>query len=171
MNSVNRTAEERRRQTLCETGKARQLSLNSAKIQPSLKRSFRKRPENIHLKLVSRQNRKIIALSRLCHTQMFCRPLLSVVLFRKHTSEFTQQEGRKKRTAKRLCDKRDRAITWDFCGGLPLTLMFLVFYKTICSKKGVVWRYVFSNKIIVTIVTQGLTSSFLFRLVGWVHYY
>ena len=169
MNSGNRTVQERRRQTLCETGKARQQSLNSAKIQPPLKRSFRKRPENIHLKLVSRQNRKIIALSRLCHTQMFCRPLLSVVLFRKHTSEFTQQEGRKKRTF--VCDKRDRAITWDFCGGLPLTLMFLVFYKTICSEKGVVWRHVFSNKIIVTIVTQGLPSSFLFGLVAWVHYY
>ena len=63
-----------------------------------------------------------------------------------------------------VCDKRDRAITWDFCRGLPLTLMFLVFYKTICSKKDVVWRHVFSNKIIVTIVTQGLPSSFLFRL-------
>ena len=50
MNSVNRTVEERRRQTLRETGKARQLSLNSAKIQPPLKRSFRKRPENIHVK-------------------------------------------------------------------------------------------------------------------------
>ena len=23
-----------------------------------------------------------------------------------------------------MCDKRDRAITWEFCGGLPLTLMF-----------------------------------------------
>jgi len=44
-----------------------------------------------------------MALSRLCHTQMFCRPRLSVVLLRKDTNEFTQQEGRKKRTAKRLC--------------------------------------------------------------------
>ena len=78
-------------------------SKNSAKIQPPLKTSFRKRPENINVKLISRQNRQIIALSHLCHKQMFCRPLLSVVLFRKHTSEFTQQEGRKKRTAKRLC--------------------------------------------------------------------
>ena len=159
MNSVNRTVEERRRQTLCETGKARQLSLNSAKIQPPLKRSFRKRPENIHVKLISRQNRKIIALSRLCHTQMFCRPLLSVVLFRKHTSEFTQQEGRKKRTAKRLC------VT-NVTGLLRGTFVVVFPYKTICSKKGVVWRHVFSNKIIVTIVTQGLPSSFLFRLVA-----
>ena len=98
---------------------------------------------------------------------MFCRPLLSVVLLRKHTSEFTQQKRQEEEDGKMLvCDKRDRAITWDFCRGLPLTLMFLVFYKTICSKKGVVWRHVFSNKIIVTIVTQGLPSSFLSRLVG-----
>ena len=30
-------------------------------------------------------------------------------------SQCTQQEGSKKRTAKRLCDKRDKAITSEFC--------------------------------------------------------
>ena len=34
--------------------------------------------------------------------------------------------------------------------------VFLIFYKKICLKESEVWRKVFSNKIIVTLVTQGL---------------
>ena len=46
-------------------------------------------------------------------------------------SEFTQQDCRKKRTAKRLCDKPDRAIAWECCRGLPLSLMFSgLFFQT-----------------------------------------
>ena len=42
-----------------------------------------------------------------------------------HNSEFTQKEGRKKRTAKRrMCDKRDREIAYMFCRNLHLILMF-----------------------------------------------
>ena len=37
---------------------------------------------------------------------------------------WSQQDDRKKRTAKRLCDKRDRAITWEVCRGVQLILMF-----------------------------------------------
>ena len=85
-------------------------------------------------------------------------------------SEFTQQDGRKKRTAKLLCvtnvtglllvcDKRDRAITCVFCRDLHLKLKFPGLYKNICLKESEVWRKVVSNKIIVTLVTQGLPSS------------
>ena len=61
-----------------------------------------------------------------------------------------------------VCDKRDRPITYVFCGDLHLSLKcFLVFYKKTCLKEGEVRRKSFSNKIIVTLVTQGLLSSFL----------
>ena len=60
-------------------------------------------------------------------------------------------------------DKRDRAITCVFCRDLHLTIMFSGLYKKICLKESEVWRKVISNKIIVTLVTQGLPSSFLFR--------
>ena len=61
------------------------------------------------------------------------------------------------------CDNRYMAIpcvfvviiTWHYC--------FLVFYEKIYLREGEVWRKVFSNKIIVTHVTQGLPSSFLSR--------
>ena len=39
-------------------------------------------------------------------------------------SEFTQQDGRKKRRAKCLCDKYDRAISYVFCCNPHLTLIF-----------------------------------------------
>ena len=81
-------------------------------------------------------------------------------------SEFTQQDGRKKRTAKCLCDKLDRAITCMLCRDLHLALMFSCFYKKICLKESDVWRKVISNKIVVTVVTQGLPSSFLSRPVA-----
>ena len=58
-----------------------------------------------------------------------------------------------------MCDKRDRAITCVFCRDLVL-------YRKICLKVNEVWRKVVSNKIIVTLVTQGLPSSFLSRPVA-----
>ena len=60
-------------------------------------------------------------------------------------------------------DKRDRAIMCVFCCDLHLTLMFSGLYNKICFKESEVWRKVISNKIIVTLVTQGLPSSFLSR--------
>ena len=63
-------------------------------------------------------------------------------------------------------DKRDRAITCVFCRDLHLTLTFSGLYKKICLKESEVWRKVISNKIIVTLVTQGLPSSFLSRPVA-----
>ena len=65
-----------------------------------------------------------------------------------------------------MSDKHNRAITYMFCGDLDLTQSFLVFYKKTCLKEGEVWRKSFSNKIIVTLVTQGLPSSFLSRPVA-----
>ena len=63
-------------------------------------------------------------------------------------------------------DKRDRAITCVFCRDLHLTIMFSGLYKMICLKESEVWRKVISNKISVTLVTQGLPSSFLSRPVA-----
>ena len=65
-----------------------------------------------------------------------------------------------------VCDKLDRAITCMLCRDLHLGLMFCGFYKKICLKESDVWRKVISNKIVVTVVTQGLPSSFLFRPVA-----
>ena len=65
-----------------------------------------------------------------------------------------------------VCDKSDRAITCMLCRDLHLGLMFCGFYKKICLKESDVWRKVISNKIVVTVVTQGLPSSFLFRPVA-----
>ena len=68
-----------------------------------------------------------------------------------------------------MCDKRDRAITCVVCRDLHLTLMFSVFSalcKHICLKESEVWHKVISNKIVVTLVTQGLPSSFLYRAVA-----
>ena len=78
-------------------------------------------------------------------------------------SEFTQQDGRKKRTAKRLCDKRDIAITCEFCRELRLTILFSGLYKKTRLKESEVWRKVISNK---TVGTHGLPSSFLSRPVA-----
>ena len=65
-----------------------------------------------------------------------------------------------------MCDKRDRAITCVFCRDLHLKLKFPGLNKNICLKESEVWRKVISNKIIVTLVTQGLPSSFLSRPVA-----
>ena len=58
-------------------------------------------------------------------------------------------------------DKSDRTITYVFCRDIHLTLTFTSLYKKIRLKESEVWRKVVSNKIIVTLVTQGLPSSFL----------
>ena len=63
-------------------------------------------------------------------------------------------------------DKCDRAITCMFCHDLHLTLMFPGLNEMICLKESEVWQQVISNKIIVTLVTQGLLSSFLSRPVA-----
>ena len=83
-------------------------------------------------------------------------------------SEFTQQDGRKKEEdGKTLVrDKRDMAINCVFCRDLHLTIMFSGPYKRLSLKENEVWRKVISNKIIVTLVTQGLPSSFLSRPVA-----
>ena len=47
----------------------------------------------------------------------------------------------------------------------------LVLYRKICLKENEVWRKVVSNKIIVTLVKQGLLSFLLSRPVALVHYY
>ena len=59
-----------------------------------------------------------------------------------------------------VCDKHDRGITsvivvilnWHYC--------VLVLYENICSKEGEVWQKMFSNKIFLMLVTQGLPSFF-----------
>ena len=66
-----------------------------------------------------------------------------------------------------MCDKRDRAITYVFCR--DLNLKFVVFYKKIRLKESEFLRKVISNKIIATIVTQGLPSSSLSHPVVYVH--
>ena len=56
---------------------------------------------------------------------------------------------------------------WHVLPRSPLNInVFLVFYKKICLKKVEVWGKFFSNKIIITLVTQGLrlrSSSVLLR--------
>ena len=65
-----------------------------------------------------------------------------------------------------MCEKRDMAITFEFCRDLHLTLMFSSLYKKIRLKESQVWRKVISNKIIITLAMQGLSSSFLSRPVA-----
>ena len=62
-----------------------------------------------------------------------------------------------------VCDKSDRAITCLLCRDLHFTLNFSGLYKKICLKERLIWRKDFPNKIIVTLVTQGLLSFFLSR--------
>ena len=64
------------------------------------------------------------------------------------------------------CDKRDRHVTYVFCGDLHLSQCFLVFYKKTRLKEDKVQQKCFSNKIIVTLVTQVLPSSSLSRPVS-----
>ena len=48
-----------------------------------------------------------------------------------------------------------------FVGNSLYINVFLLLYKKIFVKEHEVWQKGFSNKIIVTLVTQGLLSSFL----------
>ena len=66
-----------------------------------------------------------------------------------------------------MCDKHDRAITCVFCSAdTLLTSMFSGPKKDLLEGK----QKVVSNKIIVTLVTQGLPSSLLSRPVALLHY-
>ena len=61
-----------------------------------------------------------------------------------------------------VCDKRDIAITCEFCSDLHLTLMFSGLYKNICLMESEVWRKVIQQKILLTTLsTKGLLSLFL----------
>ena len=63
-----------------------------------------------------------------------------------------------------LCYKSDRAITYVFCRDLHLIFMFSGFLqKRSVSRKVKFGEKVISNKIIVTLVKQGLPSSFISR--------
>ena len=79
-------------------------------------------------------------------------------------SEFTRQDGRKKKeNGKTLVrDESGKAITIMSLSSLNINVFWSV-YKKICLKESEVWRKVISNKIIVTLVTQALSSSFHFR--------
>ena len=84
-----------------------------------------------------------------------------------HISEFTQQDGRKKRTAKHLCVTNMTGLLLAcFVVIFYYYQCFLVLYKKICLKESEVCQKVVSKKIIVTLVTQGLLSSFLSRPVA-----
>ena len=52
-----------------------------------------------------------------------------------------------------MCSKRDRAVTWVFCGDLHLSFMFSGILQKDLFKGG--------EDIIVMLVTQSLLSSFL----------
>ena len=86
-----------------------------------------------------------------------------VVIIREFTPTGRQEEEKGKTL---VCDKRDKAITCILCRDLHLALIFCGLFKTICLKESEVWRKVISNKIVVTVVTQGLPSSFLSRPVA-----
>ena len=64
-------------------------------------------------------------------TKCFLTLLLSSSLLKVPISELTQQDGTKKRTSKRLCDKRDRPITCVFVVMFNKCNCVLIFYKKI----------------------------------------
>ena len=76
-----------------------------------------------------------------------------------------QQDGRKKKTAKRLCERHVTGLL-HVC----FVVIFLMFYgllqKDLCKGQGKVKRKSFSNKIMVTFVTEGFQSSSLSHPVG-----
>ena len=86
-----------------------------------------------------------------------------------------------------MCEKRDRAITGVSLSSAEASLyrregwrrsfvlyrdpqfkklIFSGLCKNICLKESKVWREIISNKIIVTLVTQGLPPSFPSRPVA-----
>ena len=62
-----------------------------------------------------------------------------------------------------VCEKRYRVITYEFCSDLHSPLIFSGLLQKDLFKER--WSLAESNfnKIIVTLVTEGLPSSFLFR--------
>ena len=86
--------------------------------------------------------------------------LLNYDIFVKTSSEFTQQDGRKKRTAKRLSVTNVTGLLLA-CFVANSLKIDVSYSSTICSKECEVWRKQSKSKIIVTLVTQGLPSSFL----------
>ena len=82
-------------------------------------------------------------------------------------SEFTQQDGRKKRTAKRSCVANVTGLLLA-CYVVIFTYIkcFLVFYKKICLKEGELRRNFFSKKILSRLshrVYRRLSSPVLLR--------
>ena len=68
-------------------------------------------------------------------------------------SEFTQQDGRKKRTGNCMhVTNKTRLLRACFVA---------IFTNIKCFLVSKLWRKLISNKLIVTLVTQGLPSSFL----------
>ena len=85
---------------------------------------------------------------------LLCRAILN-------HSEFKQQDSRKKRTAKACVWQTWQAkFLYFFVVIFTYVNVFFFFCKKTCLKKGEVRRKRFSKKIIVTLVTQGLPSSF-----------
>ena len=99
----------------------------------------------------------------------FCFAVVVFVVFKPPISEFAQQNSRKKRMA--CVTNVTELLLGCFVVIFTQHYFFLVFYKYTCLKEGEVWRKVYSNKIIVTHVREGLSSSFLSRPVAYVHYY
>ena len=99
-----------------------------------------------------------------CHTRFPSPVLLRTFIW---FIEFTQQHGRKKRTANRLCVTNVEGLLL-VCFVVIFTNIngFWSFTKKICLKEREVWRKLISNIIIVTLVTQGLRSSFYSRPVA-----
>ena len=76
--------------------------------------------------------------------------------------EFTQTDGRKKRTSKRSCVTNVTALLLsDYLRGFSWSSLNI--FLKICLIESEVWQRVISNKVIVTLFTQGLPSSFLSR--------
>ena len=72
------------------------------------------------------------------------------------------------RMAKCLSVTNMTGLLLSVLSGIDLALLFfiLLFYKKICLKECEVLRKVFSNKIFVTLVIQGLPWSFFSRPVA-----
>ena len=63
-----------------------------------------------------------------------------------------------------VCDKRDGAITCQFCHDLHSSLIFSgLLQKDLFKERWSLAEESYFNKIIVTLLTEGLPSSFLFR--------
>ena len=77
--------------------------------------------------------------------------------------EFTQQDDRKKRTAKCLWVTNVTGLLLKCLSWSSLSIKVYGLYENIWFKESEIWWKVISNKIIVMLVTQGLPSSFLSR--------